>query len=105
MKTVKVNLSSSYGYRDPVTGQRKYYGPGKGIEVPAGLANTLGLEVIGEEEADTGTELHEDFPGWLQLVEAGYYTIEAVREIDDLTAIDGIGPATATKIKEALSDF
>lgn len=42
--SVLVTMRGSYGYTDPETKQRRYYGPGD-VEVPAGLAKALGLKV------------------------------------------------------------
>lgn len=57
-KTVKVDLANSVGVsRGPYKG--KLYGPGQGIEMPEGLAKTLGLEPStrtaeeGGEDGDT----------------------------------------------------
>jgi hypothetical protein len=42
MRTVKVDLRGSFGYPDE-RGRTRYYGPGKGVEVPELLAKGLGL--------------------------------------------------------------
>lgn len=49
-----------------------------------------------------GTPLPDDYPAHDELLSAGYTTLEAVAEAtdDELTAIDGIGPATLTKIRD-----
>lgn len=47
--------------------------------------------------------LPEDFPGRDKLIEAGHETIEAVRQVEDLTAVDGIGKATAARIEDYLA--
>lgn len=107
----KVNLGASYGYRDPATGLRKYYGPGQGIEVPQGLVNSLGLTVIpeaapaAENAAPPPSDLPDDFPGRKYLVAAGYTTLAQVRQlsIDDLIAIKGIGTRLAEQILERLN--
>jgi len=48
-------------------------------------------------------ELPEDFPGRASLDDAGHTTIASVNGLseEELTAIPGIGPATAKKIVEA----
>lgn len=46
--------------------------------------------------------LPNDFPAYSILIDAGYSTYTAVRNVDDLTAIDGIGSVTAKKIENAL---
>lgn len=117
--TVKVNLKNSYGYM--MNGERRYYGPGQGIEVPAGLAQTLGLEVVKEEPeaqpveaqaeesqpaesqldlSKSGHWLPDNFPGRDHLLEAGYGTIEEVGQLSkaQLMEIKGIGRATAQNI-------
>jgi hypothetical protein len=115
----KVNLTATYGYRDPVTGERTYYGPGMGIEVPQGLADTLGLTPLAEaevqaqqeaqeedtEQVPTGDELPDDFPGRRYLVQEGHTTLAAVRtlSIDDLIEIKGIGTRLAEQILERAS--
>lgn len=124
-KMVKADLTGSFGYRLP-GGERKYYGPGEGIEIPEGLARTLGVpwqEIVPEgakeepaesvpEEADelagltdkpgnpAGTPLPDSFPGRRYLLEAGLSTYEALAGLtqDDLVALKGIGEATAEAI-------
>ena len=101
-KTVKIDLGWTYG----VGG--KYYGPGKGIEVPLSVARSLGKVPAPETTAaqaapaPVGDGLPDDFPGRAQLVAAGLDTMSAVRAHEDLTQVEGIGPATAGKIQEAL---
>lgn len=58
------------------------------------------------ETADVGTTadaLPAGFPGRDALAAAGYTTAVAVRAVADLTAITGIGKATAAAITEALT--
>lgn len=118
----KVNLSSSFGYRDPATGLRKYYGPGQGIEVPQGLADSLGLATLPEPEPAPPpfrggekpppaknveqSDLPADFPGRKYLAAAGYIYLEEVREltIDDLVEIKGIGTRLAEQILKAVKN-
>lgn len=122
----KVNLSASYGYRDPITRERKYYGPGQGIDVPQGLVDTLGLNVIdeatlkganaepkapyGQAEVQTheppADPLPDDFPGRKYLVQAGQATLGQVRalSIDNLIEIKGIGTRLAEQILERVKE-
>lgn len=114
MKMVKVDLKNSYGYR--VDGTRRYYGPGKGIMVPIGLAQTLGLSYeeieapaaegapVGDDPAGPETPLPAGFPGLKHLMAAGYTTYSSLsgHSRDDLVAIKGIGEATADAILFAL---
>lgn len=48
-------------------------------------------------------KLPDDFPGHAALVEAGINTYGQLRKAGDVTAIAGIGPATAEKITAALA--
>jgi hypothetical protein len=52
-----------------------------------------------------GDELPEDFPARAQLAEAGYTLRTQLAGLTDeeLTAVPGVGPATAAKIREALA--
>jgi hypothetical protein len=54
-------------------------------------------------EGGESTELPEDFPARELLIAAGYDTLDLVKNAsdEDLDAIDGIGPATVEKIREA----
>lgn len=107
-----------------------HYGPGPRVEVPEQMivhdGHVLGdgaaVEVLqaqddpsgsettntgaGDEGADTDpdeTPLPDDFPGREELAAAGVRSIEAVLELsDELEQINGIGPATARDISEAL---
>jgi hypothetical protein len=57
---VKATLKNSYGYRDPATGIRRYYGPGE-VDIPEGLARTLGIkEAKAGGVAGVGPELPLD---------------------------------------------
>lgn len=49
-------------------------------------------------------KLPEDFPGHAALEAAGITTYTQLRNAGDVTEIDGIGPATAEKIGEALAE-
>lgn len=103
----KVNLTSSFGYMDPITRERRYYGPGQGVEVPQGLVDALGLDVIEESQPEVSAEpappvsdLPDDFPGRKYLIAAGYVTLGQVKglHIDDLIQVKGIG----TRLAEAI---
>jgi len=59
-------------------------------------------QIIPQKEADRLGFLPEDFPGYESLVEAGILTVSAVREIEDLTAIKGIGKKIAEEIQQQL---
>jgi hypothetical protein len=48
--------------------------------------------------------LPEDFPGRDKLADAGITTYAKLRDAGDVTAIPGIGAATAAKIADALKD-
>lgn len=62
-------------------------------------------EVVDAEPLLLDTDaLPEDFPGLAALEAAGITTYNEVRAVEDLTAIPGIGPATAEKITEALEE-
>ena len=106
-----VNLVGSYGYLDPTTGERKYYGPGQ-VNVPEGLFQSLGLIPAAEsDEFEVVQNLHADllpaeFPGRAYLDKAGYGTTEAVRKLDfeGLVAIKGIGSRLAGQIIQAIGE-
>lgn len=61
-----------------------------------------------DESEDEGQALRgrlpEDFPGHAALAAAGVDTYGKLRKVSDLTEIEGIGPATAEKIQEALGE-
>ncbi len=98
-----VDLAGSYGYLDPATGERRYYGPGR-VDVPAGLLPSLGLpEVVQNLHADL---LPAEFPGRVYLAKAGYGTVAAARKLDfdTLVAIKGIGPKLAGQIMQAIGE-
>lgn len=70
------------------------------------LAQGWVIEAAQVVESDTqppSTVLPDDFPGRAHLRAAGLMTVEAVQaRKDSLTAIPGIGPATAEAINAAL---
>jgi hypothetical protein len=120
----KVNLTGTYGYRNPATREMVYYGPGMGIEVPQGLVDTLGLDVLpeaevkaapvavtnkaGQEPATAGRDgdLPEDFPGRKFLVQAGHTTLADVKtlSIDQLIEVRGIGTRLAEQILQKVNE-
>lgn len=107
----RVTLIATYGYRNPNTGVRTYYGPGVGIEVPQGMVEALGLTAWPEETeaaqpAPLPDPLPADFPGRKYLVRAGLDSLTAVRglSIDDLINLSGIGTRLAEAITERIKD-
>lgn len=66
------------------------------------------VEPSAEREDEVKTlrgKLPEDFPGHGALEEAGLITYARVRKnLDSLEDLDGIGPATAEKIREAMGE-
>jgi len=106
-----VDLVGSYGYLDPTTGERRYYGPGR-VNVPDELLQSLGLTSAAESSGIEAvqnlhaTPLPAEFPGRAYLDKAGYGTVEAVRNLDfdDLVAIKGIGPKLAGQIMQAIGE-
>lgn len=63
-----------------------------------------GAEVQAEAPSPEGTPLPDDFPARALLVEAGYTTLERVREATDeeLLAIRGVGRRLLERIRDAL---
>ena len=64
-------------------------------------------EPQGDQTPPTGTRrgpLPDDFPGRAALAEAGVNTYGQLRRVSDLTAIPGIGKATAEKITAAADE-
>lgn len=51
------------------------------------------------------SDLPEGFPGRDKLVGFGFDTAEKLKQVADLTEIDGIGKSLAAKIKAALNDL
>ena len=79
---------------------------------PSGQSSDEGVEQAEEMGEDVGAsvsapkqgKLPEDFPGHAALAEAGINTFGQLRKAGDVTEIEGIGPATAKKIEEALEE-
>lgn len=46
------------------------------------------------------SDLPDNLPGRAVLIEAGYASLDAIAEVEDLTSIDGIGAKTADAIEE-----
>jgi hypothetical protein len=79
--------------------------PGEEFDCPDGSVDQL-LE-LGHIELPTRKKngsLPDDFPGRAALEAAGLDTYGEVRAAGDVTAIPGIGAATAKKIADALED-
>jgi hypothetical protein len=72
------------------------------FKTPAEVASDPEPEVLGDDLISD--DLTEDFPGFAALSDAGYVSKSevAVLSDDDLDSIEGIGPATIEKIREAL---
>ena len=84
-----------------------YYRPGTTEpELKPEFANAVTDELAAEvdaEQPELKGKLPEDFPGYSSLEAAGVTTYAKVRkQFDSLEEIEGIGPATAEKIREAL---
>jgi small subunit ribosomal protein S1 len=68
-------------------------------------------ETAAEETADEASDFDEtsgfpeNFPRVSRLESAGVTTLAELREVDDLTELDGIGSAYAEEISEALAEF
>lgn len=60
----------------------------------------------GAEGAEEGAapQLPDDIPHRDELIDAGVASLEALRDLEDLTALPGIGKAKAADIKEYLAD-
>lgn len=90
---------------------RYYYPPGKtepelkpefANEAAASTTETTDEEV---EQPTLKGKLPEDFPGHGALEEAGITSYAGVRKsLDSLEDVDGIGPATAERIREAMGE-
>lgn len=106
-KMVKATLTGTYGYFDPRRGRKEFYGPGKHILIPAGLARSLGLKSEPEPPAAV-VIVGDDFsvfnlsPAILAaLTDAGFRTFAAIATAAeaDLQAVKGVGAQTARRIQ------
>jgi len=70
----------------------------KSDDVPETLADTATVAVAAKQG-----KLPDDFPGVAALNAAGISTYAQLRHAGDVNDIEGIGPATAAKIEEALN--
>lgn len=66
-------------------------------------ALVVGVDDVGTTANDDASALPDDFPGRDALIASDITTIDAVRAVANLTAITGIGKATAAAITEALA--
>ena len=57
-------------------------------------------EIYTPEKKEIKPELPGGLPGRQKLIDAGIFTIDEIKAIGDLTAIDGIGNVLAQKIKQ-----
>lgn len=100
---------------DPKTDTtRYYYPPGKTEpELIPGIAEAETAEAVtakadgysADEPKPLRGKLPEDFPGLSSLDAAGVTTYAGVRkQLGKLEKIEGIGPATADKIREAMNE-
>lgn len=105
-----VNFGPHYEQREAEVREdwAKYFiRQGKAEEVTGPAADELGP--IPETDPDPGPEdpnrIPEDFPGAKALADAGVTTFDALDEIEDLTAVKGIGPKLAEQIEAALDEL
>lgn len=88
----------------------KYYGPGKGVDVPEDfrVRDAAPEEEVPAAVAEDSVEsdVPAEFPGRAALIEAGHTSLGAVRALsrDELLAIGGIGERTAEAIEAALKE-
>lgn len=61
------------------------------------------IEPTNEDDSDN-CDLPKDLPGREQLITAEILTIEAIKEVDDLTSIKGIGEKTKEQILSYLTE-
>jgi hypothetical protein len=66
--------------------------------------SSVDLQPVIVAEPQLSDDLPEDFPGLAALTDAGLSTYAAVRGVEDLTTIPGIGKVTAEKIAAALEE-
>ena len=98
-------------FRDPKTGREQTFGAWE--QTRQRLLHRIGWVLV-EDEPTADVEpikttitapLSGDFPAFDKLAEQGIYTVEALMNVEDLTALDGIGKATAAKIEAALQEL
>lgn len=93
LRTAHTRLSRSWSERLGIP-------EGEAVYMIRELSDDIRAHLVQMMERDE--ELPEDLP-WRSLLEAeGITTLAALRELDDLTAVAGIGPARARRIKEAI---
>jgi predicted flap endonuclease-1-like 5' DNA nuclease len=113
-ETVFVSLDWTHGVN--VDGRTVYFGPGERVPVPAAVAEAKGWKLhdqpapVRAQTADA-VESVAAKAGAFHLVDdlrlAGFVTVESIRDAseDELTAVDGIGKATAAKLKTAAKEL
>ncbi len=85
--------------------------PGQSVEEVESFVEATGEEAVttdavkasGDDEPEHS--FPEGFPQTKRLVEAGYTNVGDLRAVDDLTEINGIGPAYAEEIQQALDQL
>lgn len=77
------------------------YRPGDIYEVPAEQAEDL---IESGHAREPKATLPKDMPGRDELIAAGYETVKAIMNIDDLTKVPGIGSATEQEIAKYLKE-
>lgn len=112
-KDVKLGTAADEPVVDPKTDMnRYYYRPGTTepelrpeiAAAEAAAAAKAPAESANEPKALRG-KLPEDFPGAAALEAAGVTTYAGVRkQLESLEDIDGVGPATAEKIRDAMNE-
>lgn len=107
-ETVRVTLKGTYGYFNARKGVKEKFGPGENIEVPKGLAYSLGLWPPKGVAIVDNQPVHDDLTALglraevLSAVqEAGFTTFASIAAAttDVLTAVKGVGVQTAERIK------
>jgi hypothetical protein len=113
-ETVFVSLDWTHGV--DVDGRTVYFGPGERVPVPAAVAEAKGWKLRDQPapvRAQTGNAVESVAAkaGVLHLVEnlydAGFVTAESIHNATEaeLTAVDGIGKATAAKLQTAAEEL
>lgn len=105
-ESIKAMLAFHTGHKPPPKGQEWHLPPG--ATEPQLRAKVLTSEGTAEAEGAGAPQLKgklpEDFPGHSALEAAGITTYAKVRkQLESLTEVDGIGDATAEKIREAMT--